>query len=370
MAAGGVAGFDGSVGSNLGGLGGGEILAQCSTPADCLQLPSACVYATCISGGCGFADVAKGAFVDPDPPGDCHHYQCDGAGNAVPVIDVSDVPVSEKPCFTNVCDPVTGNTQAMPVAAGTDCSNAAGGTRCDNLGNCVDCLDATDCASGKVCSALNTCVAPAMASCADGQKNQDETDVDCGGSCGPCALTKDCNVNADCASTFCDALAPHRCLADHCTDHHTDSDETDVDCGGSCPACQAFSSCSSNQDCQSGDCTSGNSAHCLPKTCSDGQLDSNETDLDCGGGVCDGCALGKKCGEPFDCQSGGCDALSFTCIADPCLDHRQDVSETDVDCGGADTCARCALGKKCKITSDCVAGATCSTNTGFSDVCQ
>jgi hypothetical protein len=170
---GGVGGFDGtagSAGSNPSGLGGSEVLTQCSTPDDCLQLPSACVYATCISGACGFVDVAKGAFVEPDPPGDCHHSECDGAGNAVPVIDVSDVPVSAKPCFTSVCDPVIGNVRATPVAAGADCSDAAGGTRCDSQGNCVGCLDTADCASGKVCSALNTCVAPAMASCDDGQK--------------------------------------------------------------------------------------------------------------------------------------------------------------------------------------------------------
>jgi hypothetical protein len=34
--------------------------------------------------------------------------------------------------------------------------------------------------------------------CADGVLNQDETDVDCGGECGPCAAGSACSVPDDC----------------------------------------------------------------------------------------------------------------------------------------------------------------------------
>jgi len=41
-------------------------------------------------------------------------------------------------------------------------------------------------------------------SCTDAKKNQDETDIDCGGSCTlKCASGNDCNVNADCVSNIC-----------------------------------------------------------------------------------------------------------------------------------------------------------------------
>ena len=40
-------------------------------------------------------------------------------------------------------------------------------------------------------------------SCSDGIKNGDETDVDCGGSCPPCEDVKSCLVNSDCISGFC-----------------------------------------------------------------------------------------------------------------------------------------------------------------------
>ena len=41
------------------------------------------------------------------------------------------------------------------------------------------------------------------ASCGDGKRGGDETDVDCGGSCPPCAVGKACDANKDCASSFC-----------------------------------------------------------------------------------------------------------------------------------------------------------------------
>jgi hypothetical protein len=42
-------------------------------------------------------------------------------------------------------------------------------------------------------------------SCDDGNKNQDETDVDCGGSncTEKCAINKNCSTNADCKNNNC-----------------------------------------------------------------------------------------------------------------------------------------------------------------------
>jgi len=45
--------------------------------------------------------------------------------------------------------------------------------------------------------------------------------------------------------------------------------------------------------------------------CSNGALDSDETDVDCGGADCKACADDKKCGKNGDCSSGNCD--SGTC---------------------------------------------------------
>jgi concanavalin A-like lectin/glucanase superfamily protein len=43
----------------------------------------------------------------------------------------------------------------------------------------------------------------AIASCSDGVRNGDETDVDCGGSCGACAADARCSADADCGSQRC-----------------------------------------------------------------------------------------------------------------------------------------------------------------------
>ncbi len=40
-------------------------------------------------------------------------------------------------------------------------------------------------------------------SCTDEAQNQDETDVDCGGSCDPCAPHRHCAVPADCSTESC-----------------------------------------------------------------------------------------------------------------------------------------------------------------------
>ncbi|MFN7134964.1 MAG: hypothetical protein ACK4N5_23005, partial [Myxococcales bacterium] len=44
---------------------------------------------------------------------------------------------------------------------------------------------------------------PVEPTCADGQHNGDETDVDCGGACAPCADGQRCAAAADCASGHC-----------------------------------------------------------------------------------------------------------------------------------------------------------------------
>ncbi len=42
--------------------------------------------------------------------------------------------------------------------------------------------------------------------CSDGFKNQDESDIDCGGAtCGSCSLGKACAVNSDCSTDYCNS---------------------------------------------------------------------------------------------------------------------------------------------------------------------
>ena len=79
--------------------------------------------------------------------------------------------------------------------------------------------------------------------------------------------------------------------AAHCSNNVQDGDETGVDCGGSCTACN------------------------VPSTCSNGVQDGDETGIDCGGSC-------TACGTASTCSNGV-----------------QDGDETGVDCGGS--CTAC-----------------------------
>jgi hypothetical protein len=217
-------------------------------------------------------------------------------------------------------------------------------------------------------------------SCADNRKNGFETDIDCGGpACPKCGLGQGCLADSDCGTwpgcdnkkggCTCDAVA-HACVADHCLDHKQDVGESAVDCGGGeCAGCAVGVACVLHSDCASRACDNL-AKTCATNHCSDHVFDSSETDLDCGGGSpCPACPVGAMCLLDFDCASKACDGVTGMCVADPCADHQVDGSETDLDCGGAD-CARCGVGRKCKASSDCAAGLTCSSAPGYPSVCE
>lgn len=89
-----------------------------------------------------------------------------------------------------------------------------------------------------------------------------------------------------------------------CCDGKHDGDETDLDCGGSCGGCPIGKACLGDRDCASGSCAN----HlCRVNPCADGKQDGQETDLDCGGPVCLArCATGKSCLVDRDCQGALC----------------------------------------------------------------
>ena len=82
-----------------------------------------------------------------------------------------------------------------------------------------------------VCSGDGQCAEPR---CDDLVANGQETDVDCGGDCLPCADGLGCGAARDCISGVCtDAL----CQAPACDDGIQNGDEIGVDCGSECASC-------------------------------------------------------------------------------------------------------------------------------------
>jgi hypothetical protein len=143
--------------------------------------------------------------------------------------------------------------------------------------------------------------------CKNGLKDNDETDIDCGGTCPKCLADKRCSDDADCQSGFCKILIASQsgiCASgDTCSNLRLDLGETDVDCGGNCPSkCRASQNCKVDADCDSKRCSGGK---CAQATCNDTIMNGAESDIDCGG-TCAKCADGKKCAAKTDCRSGIC----------------------------------------------------------------
>ncbi len=244
-------------------------------------------------------------------------------------------------CYIGVCSSAScidgvKNGDESDVDCGT-----IGCVKCD-----VDkaCDEDLDCRSGicndNVCQAQN---------CGDGLKNGLETDVDCGGLCGPCDDGKGCAEISDCVSNVCENDV---CATPTCDDGEANGTETDVDCGGPCEPCDDNKGCSVAGDCVSGVC--GGSTCSVP-TCTDSVQNANETDVDCGGRDCGPCADTLSCDRDDDCISQVCDGVTDTCSAPTCTDGETNGNETDTDCGGPD-CVECDPGDRCAVGTDCVSG--------------
>ena len=111
-----------------------------------------------------------------------------------------------------------------------------------------------------------------------------------------------------------------------CTDGRVNGRESDLDCGGAdCAGCAEGLVCLSDGDCASKVCTLN---RCAAPTCADGVLNGAELEVDCGG-ACPACV-----------------ALAS------CTDRLRNGAETGVDCGGS--CPACADGQSCLHNTDCV----------------
>ncbi|MCO4763393.1 MAG: hypothetical protein KC502_17885 [Myxococcales bacterium] len=271
-------------------------------------------------------------------------------------------------CDTNKCDTAVKLPVCVTIDTCTDGKLSGDETDVDCGGTCkTKCPDAKACKIGPDCKSgicdtqakAPVCMAPP--SCTDKIKNGDETDVDCGGSCKTkCSTGKGCKANADCTDDVCDDKAkPPVCLAPaSCTDGKINGDETDVDCGGSCKTkCKDDDGCKAGSDCESGKCDAQAKAPvCVPgESCTDKIKNGDETDVDCGGSCTDKCDDGKGCKTGSDCTSDSCDDKASPAVcAKPasCTDGKKNGDETDVDCGGS--CSdKCKVGKGCKADGDC-----------------
>lgn len=189
----------------------------------------------------------------------CSDVECQSSGVGCPcekAYECGDLP----PCHGWMCD---GTCHLWPSDPGNQCIFDRS---CFETGNCeigicsadlqcVECVDDTRCSPGHTCEVGGVC-----SRCDDGAKNGDETDVDCGGSCPLCPGT--CNVDGDCPDGYC---WQGSCVS--CHDGVQNGDETEVDCGGiggHCARCAGVFCSVNNALCASNNCED---AVCCAKPC-------------------------------------------------------------------------------------------------------
>ena len=317
---------------------GGDTCAPCPSGLICNN-NSDCASQICTSGtpsgSCAAPSCTDGVQNGSETDVDCGGTCAAKCGLAQMCMTNADCKVTNPAiiCVTGVC--------AAKTCTATNCGGTNGCPPCpDN----APCKSTSDCQS-QLCSG-GTC---SPASCTDGLKNGAETDVDCGGgmtsTCMPCVVGKKCLAGGDCSTGVC---TNGLCVAASCTDGLKNGDETDIDCGGSCQNCATGHLCKVAMDCASSVCTNGK---CSSPTCGDKVKNGNETDTDCGGSCGATCTATppQMCNTAKDCATGVC--TSGTCANASCSDGIKNQKETDVDCGGS--CMSCPLGRACVKASDC-----------------
>eukprot|EP00854_Cymbomonas_tetramitiformis_P002776 gene2777-3559_t len=185
---------------------------------------------------------------------------------------------------------------------GVDCGGTCALDYNQTCGEGEACAVAEECNSGS-CS-QQVCVA---STCLNEVQDAAESDVDCGGGqcvrCGEyklCAAHADCAAGLDCKSDAFDPTLKCRPMPT-CTDDERNQNETDVDCGGdACDACAQGMNCTVGAGCLTGVCTSG----VCTAGCDDGVLNQDESDADCGGTVCGKCDDTLTCRADSDCKAG------------------------------------------------------------------
>ncbi len=157
--------------------------------------------------------------------------------------------------------------------------------------------------------------------CDDGDKNGDETDLDCGGSCPPCSAGQSCEDNSDCVTAFCSAGT---CATPECTSDNDcaalNGDCTKGKCDPNTDTCVAEPA-NEGGACENGDlCSQGDT--CSGGTCSPGQIvDCSEFDGPCSVGQCDpgsgSCAIVDK-DEGSPCDDGDGCTFNEACTQGTC----------------------------------------------------
>jgi len=341
------------------------IISGCSKDSDCAAPTDQCATATCESQQCKYVTTVI-------------------------------CPRSTDPCFTNVCNSVTGNCDLVPTGNSCDDGNfCTDNDRCTangckgtpNTKSCNDglfCTENDKCTSGvckgqpKTCSAsTNACTTIVCDESSAGCTEKNVVDAT------PCEDGLKCTVGDVCVGGQCQSGTPVTCsLGDPC---HT------IQCSeltGSCQvtinngkSCDDQNSCTTNDVCSSSGVCSGS-----PVVCSQAGLDQCHVST-CSNGVCRTKFIQRACDDHNLCTDNDacipgaetCQGIQKLCPTVPCLKYSCNsltgscVAQNDntQSCTDNNPCTvdQCLNGKCVSTAIPCDDGNACTTDSCVAGVC-
>lgn len=202
------------------------------------------------------------------------------------------------------------------VAAAVTSSCDDGVRNGDELG--VDCGGPCKKCTGESCESVDDCRSNA---CNEGLCAPPE-----GKTCGvglptACEDGLECEQDNDCLSRNChEATCGPRDVLDSASNGQQDNGETDVDCGGpNAPPCADGKSCEADLDCENAYCREADKTCATPRA-DDGVKNGTETDVDCGGQSGVKCVDDQACLVDSDCV-GVCNYKKRCVHAPSCRPH-------------------------------------------------
>jgi len=242
-------------------LGAALAVQACSgrvqQPSDCLS-GSSCgggvgtAGGGAVAGGAGDSGAGTGTIgtcrnnqKDPDESdvdcgGTSHCARCPTASSCTKNADCETAFCADRRCVEPTCSDGIENQDETDVDCGGSCRPCDGG----------------GCSSNDDCSSQYCKDQSCADHCQSGKREADETDTDCGGfECEPCADKERCREASDCQSLVC---SKGLCSPATCNDQIKNQDESDLDCGGVCSErspCPVAARCNTPADCESWICS-------------------------------------------------------------------------------------------------------------------
>ncbi len=328
-------------------------------PSDCPNPMNECVARTCNAGVCGTTNVASGAHLAAQTPGDCRVAACNGAGSSSTIDDDTDTPNDGLVCTTDTC--VAGTPTFTNANAGTNCGT---GLVCNATGQCVGCLAAADCAGVDDECQSRTCIGGI-----------------CGTSFTPSGTPVSGQVVGDCKKKQCNGLGvietvddngdplvdTNQCTDDLCTagvpsngnsfggKPCTQSGGTKCDGLGACVACIVNADCGVDTECATHTCSGGS---CQVANAANGTPTATQAVGDCKQIQCDGNGGVKAVALGTDLPVDG-----KVCTDDVCTGPTPSnpYRPLGTACGGAQQCDGAGACVACFQASDCGTDTDCKT---------